>query len=188
MATLACQRMTCLRTTAFTSRTFTFSRAAFSTAARPLQQQSIHEQTSRPSIVCLIPPHRFAPSSTPFTASRKASSTPVTTPTSTPPSEELTWNRFFDLRRKRRYINLVASLVTAGASVAFIGPVVAGQDLDTWGAQASGLDPFIVLGIVGIGIGAVGWLCGPSIGSGFFGLWAGRRGWNKAIAEVSAVQ
>ncbi|KAK5132279.1 hypothetical protein LTR08_009267 [Meristemomyces frigidus] len=179
MASLTCQRATCLRVLSSTARTFstpTPAQAAFTTASRASKPLRLHEHTARPTIVCRIPPYRFTPTAT-TTTSRQASSTPAP-----PPAELLTWNRFFDLRRKRRYVNLVASLVTAFASVAVIGPIVAQQDLDTWGAQASGLDPFIVLGIAGIAIGAGGWLCGPSIGSGMFGLWAGRRGWNKAIA------
>jgi hypothetical protein len=27
-------------------------------------------------------------------------------------------------------------------------------------------------------------MCGPTFGTAGFKLWAGRRGWNKAIAEV----
>ncbi|KAK5122440.1 hypothetical protein LTR85_004024 [Meristemomyces frigidus] len=189
MATLVCQRATCLRSLASTARAFSAPapvKASFSTAAGPLKQLRLNVQTSRPAIVCRIPPQRFAATTVGI---RHASSAPSASPTpnppnpSSPPEDVLTWNRFFDLRRKRRYINLVASLATAFASVVLIGPVVAQQDLDTWGAQVSGLDPFIVLGISGVAIAAGGWLCGPSIGSGLFSLWAGRRGWNKAIAQ-----
>lgn len=63
-------------------------------------------------------------------------------------------------------------------------PVIAQQDVDSWGAQISGLDPMIVLGISTFAVAAGGWLCGPSFGSAAFGIWAGRRGWAKAIVEV----
>lgn len=191
MATIFCQKATCLRSLGSVARTFSAAapaKASFSNASRPLEQVRLNVPTARPAIVCRLPPQRFAPTTVTI---RHASSAPSTSPTpsspnpSSVPADVLTWNRFFDLRRKRRYINLVASIATAFSSVVLIGPVVAQQDLDTWGAQASGLDPFIVLGISGVAIAAGGWLCGPSIGSGMFSLWAGRRGWNKAIAEVS---
>jgi len=191
MASLFCPRTTCMRSLASTARAFsapTPVKASFSTAARPLEQLRLSAETSRPAIVCRIPPQCFAPKST--IAVRHASSAPATSPNPgspnpSTPENVLTWDRFFDLRRKRRYINLVASVATAFTSVVVLGPVVAQQDLDSWGAQVSGLDPFIVLGLSGVIIAGAGWLCGPTIGSGMFSIWAGRRGWNKAIAEVS---
>ena len=78
-------------------------------------------------------------------------------------------------------------LITGAAALFTFGPVVAAQDLDSWGAQISGLDPFIVLGMSGIIIAGGGWLCGPSVGSGMFSLWAKRRGWSQAIAEVRMI-
>jgi len=66
-----------------------------------------------------------------------------------------------------------------------IGPVLAQQDIDSWGAQMSGLDPMIVLGISTFAVAGVGWLAGPSIGNQLFGFWAGRRGWNQLIRQVS---
>ncbi|KXL50423.1 MAG: hypothetical protein FE78DRAFT_120031, partial [Acidomyces sp. 'richmondensis'] len=95
----------------------------------------------------------------------------------------LTWDKFFDLRRKRRHINLAASIVTAAGAVFVMVPIIAQQDVDSWGAQISGLDPMIVLGISTFAVAAGGWLCGPSFGSAAFGMWAARRGWAKAIKE-----
>ena len=69
-----------------------------------------------------------------------------------------------------------------------VTPVLAAQDLDSWGAQISGLDPIIVLGISTFAVAAGGWLCGPSFGSLGFSMWAARRGWNKLIAEVSEMR
>ena len=96
----------------------------------------------------------------------------------------MTWNRFFDLRRKRRFINLGASVVTAVITVGVAAPIIANQDIDTWGAQISGMDPFVVLGVTTFTVAIAGWMCGPTFGTAGFKLWAGRRGWNKAIAEV----
>jgi import inner membrane translocase subunit TIM23 len=69
--------------------------------------------------------------------------------------------------------------------VGVFAPLLAEQDFDSWGAQISGLDPVIVLGISTFAIAAGGWLCGPSFGTAGFTLWAGRRGWTKFIAQVS---
>lgn len=63
--------------------------------------------------------------------------------------------------------------------------MLAEQDFDTWGAQISGLDPIIVLGISTFAIAAGGWLMGPTVGNLGFGMWASRRGWKAGIAEVS---
>ena len=183
MATLFCHRATCIRSLASSTRAFpavTPTKAAFSTttsSTQPLKQLRLPLQPTRPSIICRIPPQTLT-----TTALRHASSAPAANSSS---DDVLTWNRFFDLRKKRRFINLGASVVTALASITAFGPVVAAQDLDSWGAQVSGLDPFIVLGLSGIVIGGAGWLCGPSIGSGMFSLWASRRGWGKAISDVS---
>ena len=89
------------------------------------------------------------------------------------------------LRKKRRWINVGCSLITSITAVGLVTPILAQQDFDSWGAQISGLDPIIVLGITTFAVAAGGWLCGPSFGSTMFKLWAGRRGWNKLIAEVS---
>ncbi|KAF2212556.1 hypothetical protein CERZMDRAFT_41082 [Cercospora zeae-maydis SCOH1-5] len=99
------------------------------------------------------------------------------------PDHILTWNRFFDLRRKRRWINLGCSVLTAIGTVGVVAPMLAEQDFDTWGAQISGLDPIIVLGISTFAIAAGGWLMGPTVGNLGFGMWASRRGWKTGIAE-----
>ena len=65
------------------------------------------------------------------------------------------------------------------------GPIIAQQDIDGWAAQLSGLDPLVVLGITTFAVGAGGWLCGPSFGTAVFKVWAGRKGWNGPIQEVS---
>ena len=63
-------------------------------------------------------------------------------------------------------------------------PMLAEYDFDSWGAQISGLDPIIVLGISTFAIAAGGWLIGPTVGNLGFGMWASRRGWKVGIAEV----
>ncbi|KAH9818574.1 presequence translocated-associated motor subunit PAM17 like protein [Teratosphaeria destructans] len=157
------------------------SKAPFSTTPQRPAKQLSHQLTNpiRPSITWRMPPTAF--SSLPF--SRCHASTSSTTPSNEPAAEVLTWNRFFDLRRKRRYISLAASAVSALAAVIGLGPVIASQDIDSWGAQISGLDPMIVLGISTFAVAAGGWLCGPSFGNAGFQMWAARKGWAKAIVD-----
>ncbi|KAI7197078.1 hypothetical protein KC352_g20660 [Hortaea werneckii] len=187
MATLLGPRVSCLRSFKSTTQALASpakaKAAAFSTVPtkQPLTQLRLPARpTSRPSIVCRVPPQTFASSAGGFRHNSSSSA-------AQPPTDILTWNRFFDLRKKRRFINLGASVITGAAALFTFGPVVAAQDLDSWGAQISGLDPFIVLGMSGIVIAGGGWLCGPSVGSGMFSLWAKRRGWSQAIAEKEKI-
>ncbi|TKA67968.1 hypothetical protein B0A55_09657 [Friedmanniomyces simplex] len=199
MATFLCPRAACLRSLASSTRTFTvpIPKAAFSTTTTtnttPLSQRA---PTARPNITCRLPPRRStvtrpASSSAPATPATPSPPPPAASPTppgpsspAAPPSDDiLTWDRFFAIRRRKRYINLAASIATAGATVVIVGPVLAQQDIDTWGAQISGIDPIFVLGISTLAVAAGGWLCGPSFGSAAFGVWAGRRGWAKGIQE-----
>lgn len=49
--------------------------------------------------------------------------------------------------------------------------ILSRPELDAVGhATLMGMEPFIVLGIVTAGFGALGWLLGPSLGSTAFGL------------------
>jgi mitochondrial import inner membrane translocase subunit TIM23 len=187
MATLLCPRATCLRQFSLTTRTLAApkpAKAAFSTQPTAAFRQLRTSTQSRPSIVCRIPPSPVLSAVAIRFSSAATSPTPGRPGSSTPPSEILTWNRFFDLRRRRRYINLGASILTAFVAVSFGAPVLAQQDIDSWGAQLSGLDPMIVLGISTFAIAAGGWLCGPSIGNLGFGFWARSKGWGQAIMEV----
>ncbi|TKA43130.1 hypothetical protein B0A54_06078 [Friedmanniomyces endolithicus] len=183
MATLLCPRAVTLRslaTSPSTNFTLPIAKAAFSTSTTPLSRRA---QPARPTITCRLPP-RLAPAH--LTARHASSLDPTTTPTPTPapPADDiLTWDRFFALRRRKRYINLAASLATASATVAIVGPILAQQDIDTWGAQISGIDPIFVLGISTMAVAGGGWLCGPTFGGAAFGVWAGRRGWARAIQE-----
>jgi import inner membrane translocase subunit TIM23 len=48
--------------------------------------------------------------------------------------------------------------------------LLSSQDLESLGAQVMGLDPFVVLGLATAACGAVGWLAGPVVGEGIWGL------------------
>lgn len=184
MATMAGQRMTSLPSMTSPSRIAITKprRTAFSTATRTAKHCRLPTPHQRPCIVARIPPKSLAPSSI---IARHASSSPTTSTQTPAPEDVLTWDRFFDLRKKRRYLNLGSSIVTAAGAIGIFGPVLAQQDLDSWAAQVSGLDPLIVLGLTSFAVAAGGWLCGPSVGNLGFKAWAGRRGWNRGIAEVS---
>ncbi|KAF2169077.1 hypothetical protein M409DRAFT_53031 [Zasmidium cellare ATCC 36951] len=179
MATLLCTRTTCLRSLSTAPRTFSLpakATVAFSTA-RPSKHPSRTSNNKRPSITS-----HLSKTQTTKHGLRQASST-STTSHQEPPPDLLTWDRFFDLRRKRRFLNVGCSAVTAVAAVGVVTPIIANQDFDSWGAQISGMDPIVVFGISTFAVAAGGWLCGPSFGTALFSLWAGRRGWNKLIAE-----
>ncbi|KAM0701147.1 hypothetical protein Q7P35_011508 [Cladosporium inversicolor] len=178
MAAPSIARSNCFRAASQFNRVFAApapSKAFFTTSTAPLKQ-------IRPSITSYIPAGRIAAQCRPQTI-RNASTTSKPAASATPAPEILTWNRFFDLRRKRRFINLGASVVTAVITVGVAAPIIANQDIDTWGAQISGMDPFVVLGVTTFTVAIAGWMCGPTFGTAGFKLWAGRRGWNKAIAE-----
>jgi import inner membrane translocase subunit TIM23 len=86
------------------------------------------------------------------------------------PDAQLTWNRFLALRKTRRRISLVASIISASGAIAVGIVVLSTQDVDSMGAQMLGLDPIIVLGLSTVACGLVGWLIGPFFGNAFFNL------------------
>ncbi|KAK4500092.1 hypothetical protein PRZ48_008278 [Zasmidium cellare] len=177
MATLLCTRTTCFRSINTAPRIFSLpakATAAFSTA-RPSKHPSRTSNDKRPAITARLSKKEHATK----IGLRQAS----TSTQQEPPPDVLTWDRFFDLRKKRRWINVGCSVVTAMAAVGVVTPIIANQDFDSWGAQISGMDPIVVFGISTFAVAAGGWLCGPSFGTALFSLWAGRRGWNKLIAE-----
>jgi import inner membrane translocase subunit TIM23 len=194
MAAPSIAKRSCFRAVSQFNRIFAApatSKASFTTSSAQLTQlrASFAPRASLPSIPSSIASARIAAQCNPqtirnaSTASQPSKSAPAT---SAP--EILTWNRFFDLRRKRRFINLGASIVTAVITVGVAAPIIANQDIDTWGAQISGMDPFVVLGVTTFTVAIAGWMCGPTFGTAGFKLWAGRRGWNTAIAQVGGEQ
>lgn len=185
MAAPLLARSSCFRAATLFSRVFAApapSKAFFNTSSAPLKQLRANTLPSitpaRQSIAAQCKPQ----------AIRHASTTSQASAPATPAPEILTWNRFFDLRRKRRFINLGASIITATITVGVAAPIIANQDIDTWGAQVSGMDPFVVLGVTTFTVAIAGWMCGPTFGTAAFKLWAGRRGWNTAIAQVRRIQ
>lgn len=192
MATSSIARSSCFRAATLFSRQFAApapSKAFFTTSA-PLKQLRTFSKpaTPSPSILSSIARSPLAVRTHTQTirhASTAGQPAQKAAPAQGASPEILTWNRFFDLRRKRRFINLGASVVTAFITVSLAAPIIAQQDIDTWGAQISGMDPFVVLGVTTFTVAICGWMCGPTFGTAAFKIWAGRRGWNAAIAHVS---
>ncbi|KAJ6101506.1 hypothetical protein N7499_001136 [Penicillium canescens] len=83
---------------------------------------------------------------------------------------KLDWDSFFKLRASRRRYSLASSIATAAVSTTAGVQVLSAQDLESLGAQVMGLDPFVVLGLATAGCGAIGWLLGPMVGNGLWGL------------------
>jgi import inner membrane translocase subunit TIM23 len=91
--------------------------------------------------------------------------------TSAPANEvKLDWDSFFKLRASRRRYSLASSIVSSAVSTTVGVQVLSGQDLEHLGAMVMGLDPFVVLGLATAACGAVGWLLGPALGNGVWGL------------------
>ncbi|KAJ5925458.1 Presequence translocated-associated motor subunit pam17 [Penicillium verhagenii] len=83
---------------------------------------------------------------------------------------KLDWNSFFKLRASRRRYSLASSIATSLVSTTAGVQILSSQDLEGLGAQVMGLDPFVVLGLATAACGAVGWLLGPIVGNGLWGL------------------
>lgn len=114
-----------------------------------------------------------------------STSTPNTSAASPAPGasaqQTLTWDEFLQLRRQRRYINVIASLATAVTSVGVAVPAIAASQIEDTLAAMTGLDPFITIGMTLTAVGGVGWLMGPFVGNAVFGLW--KRGLRSEIAR-----
>jgi import inner membrane translocase subunit TIM23 len=163
---------------------------AFSTGTR--RQLSSATQLPKRSITTVHKP-TFAPQ---FRCQRRLNSTApgintapaVEAPTASPkqdPDSQLTWNRFLALRKTRRRISLVASIISASGAIAVGIVVLSTQDVDSMGAQMLGLDPIIVLGLSTVACGLVGWLIGPFFGNAFFNVWHKRlRGQIALVCDI----
>lgn len=103
-------------------------------------------------------------------ASSAASPSTTSTQAQTP---QLTWDEFLKLRRTRRFINLGSSALSGAASIAVAVPAFAEFEIENIGAQMTGLDPMFIIGGSLMGVGAVGWLLGPFLGTAFFNVWKG---------------
>lgn len=68
-------------------------------------------------------------------------------------------------------MNLVASIFSGAGSIAVATPLIAEYEIESIGAQITGLDPMFVIGGSLMAVGGVGWLMGPFLGTAFFKIW-----------------
>jgi import inner membrane translocase subunit TIM23 len=168
--------------TAFASRIQpSCSKTAFSTASRqlttttrphPIFSETCTFKSTQPSsrIRIQFQPKRLNSSSASTIESTSSKSA------TTDPDAVLTWNRFLALRKTRRRISLVASVLSALGCFTTGILVLTTNDFDTMGAQMLGLDPFITLGLGTFACGAIGWLLGPFLGNALFNMYYKRLG------------
>ncbi|KAK7542382.1 presequence translocated-associated motor subunit pam-17 [Phyllosticta citribraziliensis] len=170
--------------------------ASYSTKA-PQRSSSIalqpsHQTKRTPSLTITVRPQLAQPSRTAplvrHSSTQSAAANATASPTAsstTPPSPDgtLTWNRFLAMRKTRRRISLLSSVLAAIASTAGGTYFVLSMNLDSVGATTFGLDPLIVMGLSVIGTGCVGWLLGPALGDAVFRLWYRRIGSQIAVKE-----
>ena len=134
------------------------------------------------SPLALLAPNRASPVRTQLSCFSSTSSfRDSTTPAQKP---GIPWDEFLLLRRRRRYVNLFASVGTAVGAVAATVPVAMSYELEDKIASATGLDPFIAFGLMITAVGGFGWLMGPFVGNAGF-LLANRR-IRADIASVSS--
>ena len=166
----------------FTSSLHTL-RATELLRSSPHGPQKLHRQLHTCHTTCsLLPsiaPARHAPRLLPSKAYLSSTSARYDS-SSAPPAPEgakqpaiaLTWNEFFRLRQRRRYLNVGSSLFTSSLSLGAALGIIAAQDLET--LQVFGLDPLVASVIAALSFAAVGWLCGPIIGSVLFRMFVRR--------------
>ncbi|PKS06291.1 hypothetical protein jhhlp_007039 [Lomentospora prolificans] len=87
-----------------------------------------------------------------------------------PGGAQLDWNTFFQLRKTRRRIQVLFSIAGA-ATCGTAGSWVLATGLAEPLLGLIPLDPFITMGLMAFSSATLGWLLGPSLGSGVFNLW-----------------
>lgn len=130
----------------------------------PTQQLSRFHSLQSPATTAIRPQITATASPYQLGSRMQSTSAPATG------SVKLDWDSFFKLRASRRRYSLASSIATSLASTTVGVQVLSTQDLESLGAQVMGLDPFIVLGLATAACGAVGWLAGPIVGNGLWGL------------------
>jgi import inner membrane translocase subunit TIM23 len=98
-------------------------------------------------------------------------------------AQPLTWNRFLEIRKVRRQINVITSIIGVGGALFLSMYVVTTQDVDVLAQKYLGLDVLITMGIVVVATSAAGWLIGPVFGNLIFNM--RYRALRGSILEVS---
>ncbi|KAJ5390961.1 Presequence translocated-associated motor subunit pam17 [Penicillium cataractarum] len=142
----------------------------FGSQGASAQLARLHSTVVRPS--CAVKNQDLRPHARPSTISQYRPAGLRTQSTAAPSKNEvkLDWDSFFKLRASRRRYSLASSVISSLVSTTAGVQVLSAQDLESLGAQVMGLDPFVVLGMATAACGAVGWLVGPAVGNGVWGL------------------
>lgn len=153
--------------------------APFSTTARPVSCLSSRVPARPQCFAAAAPlPKALSRASSGDTSSSQTSSTPAANG-HTP----LDWNTFFDLRLKRRRVQLVFS-VASSLFGGFSGAVALMAGAGELITEKIALDPVVTLGLATLSFAALGWLAGPSIGSQVF--WLRYRKWKRQMTQKEA--
>ncbi|KAJ5675408.1 Presequence translocated-associated motor subunit pam17 [Penicillium macrosclerotiorum] len=140
-----------------------------STASQQLAR--LHSTSVRPtSCVAQTPAIRPHVREVPSSFTRQSGLRAQSTSAAAKDEVKLDWNSFFKLRASRRRYSLASSIASSLFTTTLGVQVLSSQDLESLGAQVMGLDPFVVLGMATAACGAVGWLAGPFVGNGVWGL------------------
>ncbi|OOQ91540.1 Presequence translocated-associated motor subunit pam17, mitochondrial [Penicillium brasilianum] len=142
----------------------------FGSQGASAQVARLHSTVVRPS--CAFKNQDLRPNARPSTISQNRPAGLRAQSTAAPSNDEvkLDWDSFFKLRASRRRYSLASSIVSSLVSTTAGVQILSAQDLESLGAQVMGLDPFVVLGMATAACGAAGWLVGPAVGNGVWGL------------------
>ncbi|QIW96851.1 hypothetical protein AMS68_002369 [Peltaster fructicola] len=87
------------------------------------------------------------------------------------------------MRRRRRFMATGVSVVCAVAAAIFGSPLIGEFDIDTKVAQATGLDPLVIIAAGSLTVAVGGWFAGRILGGLLFSLWARQGGWSRIFSE-----
>ncbi|KAK0751765.1 mitochondrial import protein Pam17-domain-containing protein [Schizothecium vesticola] len=99
-----------------------------------------------------------------------------------PETVALDWNTFFKLRKTRRRIQQVSSVVLGLTSGTGAGMMLSTGSADALVSKVP-LDPFVTLGLMTFSSATLGWLVGPVLGSVIFNLFHRRFKTQMAVKE-----
>ncbi|MBE3049198.1 hypothetical protein IMZ48_43215, partial [Candidatus Bathyarchaeota archaeon] len=101
---------------------------------------------------------------------RLASTSTSTSTSTTDKPRTLDWDTYFQLRKTRRYIQVLFS-VGGGAAGGAGGTSILASGAAEHLVGMVPLDPFFTMGLMAFASAALGWLLGPIVGSGVFNAW-----------------
>ena len=148
----------------------------------PFNAPVVLQMCSRPNATPVVAPS--VPQIT-FRTNSTSSSSSSSSAGAGPGDGILNWDSFFKLRATRRRYSVASSAVTSAVTTVLGVQYLSTQDIESFGAQVMGLDPFVVLGMATMACGAAGWLLGPFVGNGVWSLV--NRNYTTAFARVGCL-